>query len=59
MLAVSFAAFADEPPVSPEDGDPGTGDPVPINGKLIWLAIVGIAFAYYQIKKYNALKQKA
>lgn len=39
--------------------DDGTGgmddedDPVPINGKLVWLAIVGLAFAFYIFKKHK------
>jgi hypothetical protein len=46
MLSVSLATFAtDEIPEPPEETDP----PAPINTQLIWLAIVAIAFAYYQI----------
>ncbi len=49
MLAVSFVSFA-SPPL-PTDGEPGEEDPpASINTKLIWLAIVGLAFAYYQFK---------
>lgn len=56
MLASNFVLFAQE-----DGGDPTqvtqpteetleAGD-TPINGKLIWLAIVGIAFAYaYYVK---------
>lgn len=50
MLMVSFATFAQLPP-DPNEGEPGGGDPpASINQRLIWLAIVGIAFAYYQFK---------
>lgn len=49
MLTVSFATFALPP--DPNEGDTGDDDiPATINTKLIWLAIVGIAFAYYQFQ---------
>jgi len=49
MLTVNFVTFA--LPADPNEGDTGGGDPpASIDTKLIWLAIVGIAFAYYQIK---------
>jgi len=55
MLVSDFVVFAQDEPVSDGQGPGGTeGDDVPespINGKLIWLAIVGIAFAYaYYVK---------
>lgn len=35
-----------------EDGDLENPDPaLPINGKLIWLGIIGIAFAFYVYKR--------
>lgn len=50
MLTVSFATFAQLPP-DPNEGDTGEGDPpATINTKLIWLAILGVAFAYYQFQ---------
>jgi hypothetical protein len=52
-LMVSFAGFAQLP--DPGDGDGGGGDPpAPLNTQLIWLALVGISFAYYVI----SLKKK-
>jgi len=49
IFTVSFATFALPP--DPDAGPPGGDDPpASIDTKLIWLAIVGIAFAYYQIK---------
>jgi len=42
---------ADEPPL--EEGD------TPINTKLIWLAIIGIAFAYSYYVKLQKEKNKA
>ncbi len=52
MLTVSFATFAQIPD---PDEDPGSGgnDPTPINSQLIWLAILGVAFAFYQFKVYR------
>jgi mannose/fructose/N-acetylgalactosamine-specific phosphotransferase system component IIC len=50
LLVSNFVVFAqgDTPPettpVDPEVTDP---DVAPINAKLIWLAVVGILFAYY------------
>ena len=50
MLTVSFATFAQPDP----DEEVGGGDPpAPINTKLIYLAIIGIAFAYYQFNAYR------
>lgn len=53
ILVADFKLFAQEP----GDDDGGGGlegeDPVPINGQLIWLAIVGLAFAFYYYKKYR------
>lgn len=55
LLAMNFAVFAQfpDPNNDGEDGDgPGSGDPeaTPINTKLIYLAIMAVAFAYYQIR---------
>lgn len=52
FLLVDFVAFADPG----EDNDTGDleGDDAPaapISGKLIWLAIAGILFAYYSYKR--------
>ncbi len=57
LLVSDFVVFAqgdtppEEPTVDPEVPDP---DVAPINTKLIWLAIVGIAFAY----QYFSQKRK-
>jgi hypothetical protein len=44
-----FVMFAQEPGDEDDNGDLEGGDelPVPINGKLLWLAILGILFALY------------
>lgn len=44
-LLVSFASFAQDDPFDP----PADEDPVgaPINSQLIWLAVVGVAFALF------------
>jgi len=59
MLCVSFISFA--VPVIPDPNDDPISDDsqeiaAPINTKLIWLAIVGIAFVYYQ---FNLKRKKA
>jgi hypothetical protein len=56
MLVSDFVMFAQETDPADEDGDgdletDDTPD-APINGKLIWLAIVGIAFAYSYYAKF-------
>jgi hypothetical protein len=55
-MLYDFVAFAQGGP-GDDDGDGGLEDddapPVPINGKLIWLAIVGILFAIYIYRSYN------
>ena len=56
ILLTDFIMFADD--------DPGTGfedeggdtdgsveDAAPINGKLLWLAVAGIAFIYFNFRK--------
>ena len=53
FLLVDFVAFAQP---GDDDGSPGglEGDdtpPAPINGKLVWLAIVAILYAFYSIRK--------
>ncbi len=58
MLVVSFATYAqlpdsgDQSDTSDTESDPDAS----ISTKLIWLAIVGIAFAYYQL---NARRKRA
>jgi len=57
LLAVSFASFADIPdPNADPISDESQEIAAPINTKLLWLAIVGIAFAYYQ---FNLRRKKA
>ena len=47
MSFVSFLSFAD-PIDPPADDDPPAS---PINTKLIWLAIVGVSFAFLYFRK--------
>ncbi len=47
MAFVSFLSFAD-PIYPPADDDPPAS---PINTKLIWLAIVGVSFAFLYFRK--------
>jgi len=50
MFLFDFAVFAQGGPGDDDDNGGLEGDdppPVPINGKLIWLAIKGILFALY------------
>lgn len=60
MLLTDFVVFAGEPDDT-GDGPGGVeGDDaqaVPINGKLIWLLILGIAFAFYAYKNYRKSEQ--
>lgn len=55
---MDFVAFAQGP--GDDTGD-GTleGDDLPaasINGKLVWLAILGLAFAYYTYRKTRTIE---
>ena len=56
FIFVDFVAFA-----QPGDDDGSGGlegndpPPAPINGKLIWLGIVAILFAFYSIRKYRKI----
>jgi len=56
FLLVDFVAFAQP---GDDDGSGGLeGDdapPAPINGKLFWLGIVAILYAFYAIKKYRKI----
>ena len=45
---ISFLASAQTPVDPPADPGPL---PAPIDSQIIWLAVVGIAFAYYIINK--------
>lgn len=55
VLLSDFLMFADDDPgtgVEDETGDTGGSvEDVPVNGKLIWLAIVGIAFSFYYFRR--------
>lgn len=55
FLLIDFVSFAnpgnDNVDGTLEGDDEAPTATVPINGKLIWLAIIGIAFAYYSFKK--------
>ena len=58
FLFLDFVAFAQGIPGSDDGTDTlEEDDPAaPINGKLIWLAILGIAFAYYTYKKTRTVE---
>ncbi|CAM3414882.1 Signal peptidase [Flavobacterium longum] len=56
MLLFDFVVFAQGGPGDDDDNGDLEGDdapPVPVNGKLIWLAITGIVFAIYIFRSYN------
>lgn len=53
FLLLDFAIFAQGPGTNDEDGAL-EGDDIPqapISGKLFWLALFGIVFAFYTYKK--------
>lgn len=60
FLFLDFTAFAQvfEGPAEEDENGNLQGDDVTasINTKLIWLAIIGLAFAYYIIKKRSTIK---
>ena len=59
FLFLDFVAFAQPggPGSDDSDGDLEGEDPAaPINGKLLWLAILGVAFAYYTYKKTRTVE---
>lgn len=65
FLFLDFVAFAqpgstselvDENNNTVDALESGDDAAVPINGKLLWLAIVGIAFAYYTYKKTRSVE---
>lgn len=62
MMLVDFVAFAQGGP-GDDDDDGGLEDddapPVPINGKMIWLAVAGILFALYIYRSYKAKQKEA
>ncbi len=60
FLILDVSSFAQNPP-PPTGGTDGDleGNDLPIDGKLIWLAICGIIYAFYVFSKNsktNALK---
>ena len=56
FFLVDFIAFA-QPGDGSGDGGMEDNDPppAPINGQLIWLSILAVIFAYYNIKRYRKL----
>ncbi len=61
FMLYDFVAFAQAGPGDDDDDGGLEGDdpaPVPINGKLIWLAIIGILFAVY-VYRSNRQSKKA
>jgi len=59
LFVSDFKLFAQGPGDDDEDGDLEGGDPVPINGKLIWLLIAGLAFAFYYFRKYRKVSTES
>jgi len=60
LLIGDFVMFAQEGTPDNTSGDGETvdeEDPVPVNGRLIYLAIVGIAFAMYYYSQKKKEKQ--
>jgi hypothetical protein len=59
LLLSDFVMFAQVDPADEDDGTGGGvgglegGDPVPIDGKLIFLAIVGVFYVLYTYRKKN------
>ena len=55
LLLSDFLMFADDGPggaVEDENGNTdGSVEGVPINGKLAYLVLVAVAFAYYSLRK--------
>lgn len=58
IFASDFKLFAQEPG-DDDGGGMDEEDPVPINGKLIWLIIAGLAFAFYYFKKYRKVAKQS
>lgn len=59
LFASDFVMFA-QPGDEEEEGPSQEGDddpPAPINTKLIWLAIVGISFAFYLYNRKQQAKR--
>jgi hypothetical protein len=60
MLVSNFVMFAQETDPADENADGDLeGNETPINGKLIWLAVIGIAFAYSYYAKMQKEKNAA
>lgn len=53
LIVSDYALYAQ----GPTEDTPEGGDPVPINGKIVILAIVAISFAYYYFSKRREEKQ--
>ena len=63
VLLSDFLMFADDDPgtgFEDESGDTSgsVDDGVPINGKLIFLAVAGILFAFYQFNNRRSTARK-
>jgi hypothetical protein len=59
FLFINFLSFAQGGPGDENDTGNLEGDDAPaapINGKLIWLAILAIVFAYYIFKRERKVK---
>ena len=56
FLLIDFVAFAQPGDNDGSDGLEGNDPPpAPINGKLIWLAIAAVIFAFYTFRKNRKL----
>ena len=59
MFAQDAATGTPDDETEPDQPPLEEGEPTPINGKLIWLAILGIAFAYTYYVKMQKEKNAA
>ena len=60
FLSLDFIVFAQPGSTATDEGtnalEGGDNPETPINGKILWLVIAGVAFAYYTYNRNKALK---
>ena len=60
VLFSDFRLFAQAGPGDDDDGgglEDDDAEPLPINGKTLWLIFAGILFAYYTYRKQSQLRK--